>query len=157
MSGELQARRERVARLGELAAEQEEQARAEFHRADGEVTAADRRRADALQGAADLADRDLPLALRGHLAGVGARHLVELAGRRADLAVDAEQARAGLAEAVRRTRSLERLVGRLDRVAAERDHRRQAADLQDLVVIRAAAEDRAAGRAAAAEDGRVGS
>ncbi len=147
MSGELRARRERVVRLGELAAEQEEQARAELHRADAEVAQADRRRADALQGAADLAAAELPLALRGHLAGVGARHLVELTGQRADLAVDADRARADLADAVTRTRSLERLVGRLDRVAADRRRRRQAADLQDLVAIRAAHDRLVDGRA----------
>ena len=135
-----QARRARVARLGELAAEQEEQARAEMLRADHRVAEVDRRRADALQGAADLADHHVSLALRGHLAGAGARHLVQLAGERADRSVDADRARGELAEAVTRVRSLERLVDRIDRAESARLRQRELADLQDLVAIRAAHE-----------------
>jgi hypothetical protein len=135
-------RRERVARLGQLAAEDEERARAELHRADHHLALADRRRADSLRGAADLATGDLSPALRGHLVGVGARHLVELAGQRAELADEADRRRADLARAVTRVRSFERLVGRLDRSAAERRRRRDAADLQDLVAIRAARGER---------------
>ncbi len=142
------ARRDRVARLGELATEQQEQARAELHQADERVAKADRRRADALQGAADLADEQLSLRLRAHLAVSGARHLVDLAGERADLAVEADRARSELSEAATRVRSLERLVERLDAAADERDRQRQAAELQDLVAIRAArqTEQRIAGR-----------
>lgn len=136
------ARRERVARLGEIAAERAEQARAELYQADGHLAEADRRRSDALQGAADLAALDLPLAMRGHLTVSGARHLVHLAGERADLAGAAERARAELAEAATRVRSLERLVERLDRAVDAQDRQRQAAELQDLVAIRAAREDR---------------
>lgn len=158
MSGE-QARRARVVRLGELASEREEQARAEFHRADHRVTEADRRRTDALEGAADLARHDVPLALRGHLAGAGARHLIQLAGERADLSADADRAREQLAEAVSRVRSLERLVDRLDRAVADRDRRREQAELQDLVAIRAAHDASPAGRSRgddpSAEGGRV--
>lgn len=132
------ARRARVVRLGELAAEREEQARAELHRADERVAGVDRRRAEALRGAADLATAEVPLALRGHLASSGARHLVQLADERADLADEVERRREALAEAVGRVRSLERLVDRLDRAAREERARREAADLQDLVAIRAA-------------------
>jgi len=148
MSTDDRSRRDRVARLGELAAEQQEQARAELHQADGRVAEADRRRADALQGAAGLADEQLPLALRAHLTVSGARHLVDLAGERADLAVEADQARTELFDATSRVRSLERLVERLDASAKERDRQRQAAELQDLVAIRAArhAESRTPGR-----------
>lgn len=141
MSSE-RARRERVARLGELAAEREEQARADVHRAAGHLAAADQRRSDALQGAADLAALDLPLAMRGHLTVSGARHLVHLAGERADLAGAAERARAELAEAATRVRSLERLVERLDRAVEAQNRQRDAAELQDLVAIRAAREAR---------------
>lgn len=142
MSGNEQTRRERVIRLGELATEQEEQARAHMLRADHQIAMADRRRAEALQGAAELSNQSLPLALRGYLTVSGARHLVQLADERVDLAVEAERARAELAEAVTRVRSLERLVGRLDRAVAARDQQRQAAELQDLVAIRAAREAR---------------
>ncbi len=136
------ARRERVVRLGELATERQERARAELHRADRRVAQAARGRAEALDGAAELAATPLPRALRGHLTVTGARHLVELAGERADLAAAADRARAELAEAVTRVRSLERLVDRLDREARAEQRQRLAADLQDLVAIRAAREDR---------------
>ncbi len=148
MSTDDRARRDRVARLGELAAEQQEQARAELYQADERVAQADRRRADALQGAADLADEQLPLRLRAHLTVSGARHLVDLAGERADLAIEADRARSELSEASTKVRSLERLVERLDASAEERDRQRQAAELQDLVAIRAArlAGSRSTGR-----------
>lgn len=142
MSGNEPARRERVARLGELAEERAEQARAQLHRADHEVAAADRRRSDALEGAAELARTPLALPLRGHLTVSGARHLVQLADERAELADHAEQARALLAEAVTRVRSLERVVERLDRAAGLKRRRQEAANLQDLVAIRAAREAR---------------
>lgn len=135
-------RRDRIVRLRELATEQEERARAQFVQADHQVSQADRRRTEALLGAAELADHDLPLGLRGHLTGVGARHLVELADRRAELAGEADRRRAELAEAVTRVRSYERLVTRLDRAADERRRQREAADLQDLVAVRAALESR---------------
>lgn len=139
MSGGERARRARVVRLGQLAAEAEEQARAELHRADHRVSQADQRRVDALRGAADLAEHELPIGLRAHLAGAGARHLADLADERVDLAAAADLAREQLAEAVTRMRSLERLVERLDRAEAERRRQRDAADLQDLVAMRAAA------------------
>ncbi len=142
MSGDERTRRARVVRLGQLAAEAEEQARAELHRADLRVSEADQRRADALRGAADLAERQLPIGLRAHLAGAGARHLAGLAGERVDLAAEADLARHRLAEAVVRVRSLDRLVERLDRAAADRRRQREAADLQDLVAIRAASRTR---------------
>ena len=142
MSGDDQARRGRLARLGELAAEQEDRARARFHEVDRQVADVDRRRADALQGAAGLAGERLSLAMRGHLAGVGARHLVALAGQRADLSGELDLRRADLVDAVGRVRSFERLVSRLDRSIAERQRRRELADLQDLVAIRAARERR---------------
>ncbi len=138
MSTDDRARRDRVARLGELATEQQEQARAELNQADERVAQADRRRADALQGAADLAGEQLSLGLRAHLTVSGARHLVDLAGERADLAIEADRARSELFEAATRVRSLERLVERLDASAKERDRLRHAAELQDLVAIRAA-------------------
>lgn len=142
MTTDDRVRRDRVARLGELASEQREQARAEKSRADERLAQADHQRAEALQGAAALADEELSLRLRAHLTVSGARHLVDLAGERAGLAEEADRARTDLFEAATRVRSLERLVERLDTAAKERDRERQAADLQDLVAIRAAREAR---------------
>lgn len=136
------SRRDRVARLGELAADQEEQARSRFRQASELVDQTNRRREQALEGAAELARQEIPLALRGHLTGVGARHLVDLADEKAELVDDADQRRAELAEAATRTRSLERLVGRLDRERAERQARQDRAELQDLVAIRAVRGER---------------
>lgn len=136
------SRRDRVARLGELAADQEEQARSRFQQASDLVDQTNRRREQALEGAAELARQEIPLALRGHLTGVGARHLGHLADEKTELVDEADKRRAELAEAATRTRSLERLVGRLDRERAERRARQEMAELQDLVAIRAVRDER---------------
>lgn len=132
------ARRDRVARLTELAAENEQRARGRLQEAAHRVSAVDRRRTAALEGAARLAEPDIPLALRGHLSGAGARHLLALADEKGGLVVEVDARRCELEEAMTKVRSLERLVERIDRAADLRRRRREAADLQDLVAIRAA-------------------
>ncbi len=135
-------RRQRVGRLEELAAQRQERARAGLMEADRRVDEVDRRREQALRGAANLADSGLPVRLRGHLAGVGARHLGRLAEEKIDHADDADRCRHELEEATTKVRSLERLARRLDEAERERISRREAAELQDLVAIRAAVADR---------------
>jgi len=133
----MSGRRARVARLAELAAESEERAVARLQQAAHRVAAVDRRRTSALQGASRLAGPDVSLALRAHLAGAGARHLLALADEKGELVVEVDSRRTELDEARTRVRSLVRLVERIDRADDLRRRRAQAAELQDLVAIRA--------------------
>lgn len=134
----MSARRDRMVRVAKVAAETEEQARARWAQATGHITHVDQQRETALDRAAQLATQDLPLAFRGHLTGVGARYLQSLADRKSELMVEADARRAELQEAVTKVKSLDRLIDRLDRDAQEAQDRRTAAELQDLVAIRAA-------------------
>ena len=98
----------------------------------------DRRRESSLLRAARLAGEDVPIGLRSHLAGAGARHLVALADEKSELIDEAGVRRAELDEADSKVRSLERLIERLDEADALRRRRAAAADLEDLVAVRAA-------------------
>lgn len=132
------ARRDRVIRLTEMAAENERRAVGRLQEAARRVSAVDRRRTAALEGAARLAGPDVPLGLRGHLSGAGARHLLALADEKGELVVEVDTRRSELDEAMTKLRSLERLVERIERAERDRHRRREAAELQDLVAIRAA-------------------
>lgn len=134
----MSARRDRVARVAKIAAETEEQARARWAQATFQVQQLDHQRETALDRAAELANHDLPLGLRSHLTGAGARHLLSLADRKTELVVEAESRRSELQEAVTKVRSLDRLIERLDRKAREERERKEAAELADLVAVRAA-------------------
>lgn len=131
-------RRDRIVRVAEVAAETEEQARVRWSEANQKVSAVDRKRETALDRAGRLASEQVPLALRTHLTGAGARHLVALSDEKSQLLTEAEALRFELQEAATRLKSLERLVDRLDTAEADRRDRREAADIQDLVAIRAA-------------------
>ncbi|MEM9652375.1 MAG: hypothetical protein AAGA65_09785 [Actinomycetota bacterium] len=150
------ARRDRMARVAKVAAETEEQARARWAEATRAVNQVDVQRESALDRAANLATLELPLAFRSHLTGAGARYLVSLADQKTELVIEAESRREELQEAVTKVKSLDRLIERLDRQAAEERERRAAAELQDLVAVRAA-KTRAASRSrihTGAADGR---
>lgn len=134
----MSARRDRMARVTKAAAETEELARARLAEARRQVDGVDRERESALDSAARLAEEDVPLRLRSHLTGAGARLLGTLADRKTGLVEEAESRRAELQEAATRVKSLERLVDRLDAEVLDRRHRSELADLQDLVAIRAA-------------------
>lgn len=136
------SRRDRMARIAKIASDTEQLARARWASATREVDLVDRRREQALERAGQLADQSLPLALRGHLAGAGARHLVALAEQKGELVVQAEERQAELQEAVTKMKSLERVVERLDRAAQQERDEQEAAELQDLVAIRAARGER---------------
>lgn len=136
----MSGRRERMARVAKVASEIETEARARWVEADSLVNAVDRERERALDQAAELATVDLPLAFRSHLTGAGARHLELLAGRKAELVDAAAQRQTELQAAVTKVRSLERLIERLDAEAKDRRDRAAAAELQDLVAVRAATE-----------------
>lgn len=126
--------------MAKVAAETEEKARARLAEASLRVQHVDHERETALDRAAQLANLDLSLALRSHLTGAGARHLMALTDQKTELAIEVEARRADLQEAVTKVRSLERLVERLDRDAKERASRAEVAELQDLVAIRTAHE-----------------
>ncbi len=133
-------RRDRMERVAKVAGETEAQAKAEWLEADRQVRLLDERRHNTLTQAEALGRDDVPLGLRGHLVGLGARHLVALAGEKAELAGEAEQRRAEFQEAAVKVRSLDRLVERLDKTEQERRTRVEQADLQDAMTIRAARE-----------------
>lgn len=133
-------RRDRVERVARVAGETEAQAKAGWIEADRQVRQLDERRHNTLTKAEALAGDDVPLGLRGHLVGVGARHLVALADEKVELAAEAELRRAEFQEAAVKVRSLDRLVGRLDKTDEERRTRIEQADLQDAMTIRAARE-----------------
>ncbi len=130
-------KRDRMARIAKVASETEEQARARWAAATQEVNSVDREREGALQRAGELANQNIPLRLRGHLTDAGARHLVSLADQKVELVQEADARQAELQEAVTKVKSLERGVERLDQAAQHRREQREAADLQDLVAIRA--------------------
>lgn len=132
------ARRNRIARVAKLASETEEQARARWAEANQNVNIVDRRRQGALDRAGKLASEEIPLALRSHLTGAGARHLVSLADEKSELLTVAEERQSELQEAVTKLKSLERMVERLDKAEALRRDREETANMQDLVAIRAA-------------------
>ncbi|MGB5759375.1 MAG: hypothetical protein WBM50_20845, partial [Acidimicrobiales bacterium] len=79
------ARRDRVARVAKIAGENEARAKAVWVEADRRVKQLDRRRETSLARAGRLADEGVPIRLRGHLVGAGARHLVALAGEKVEL------------------------------------------------------------------------
>lgn len=133
-------RRDRMERVAKVASETEAIAKAEWMEADRQVRLIDERRQNSLTRAETLGNDDVPLALRGHLVGLGARHLVALADQKAELADEAEIRRAEFQEAAVQVRSLDRLVGRLHRTERERQTRVEQADLQDAMTIRAARE-----------------
>lgn len=133
-------RRDRVARVARIAGESEAKAKAVWVEADHRVRLLDRRRDGALARADQLSDESLPIGLRIHLVDAGARHLVALAGEKVGLVEEARRRRAEFEEAVVKVRSLDRLVERLDETERDRRQRREAADLQDIVAIRAAAD-----------------
>lgn len=129
-----------MARVARIASEAEERARASWAEANQRVMTVDRERETALDNAGRLAAQELPIGLRSHLTGAGARHLMALADQKVDLVTDVEERQAELQEAVTKVKSLERLVERIDDEEAERRKRFDAADLQDMVAIRAARE-----------------
>ncbi len=131
-------RRNRVARVAKIAGETEAKAKAVWVEADRRVKQLDRRRETALTRAGHLADQAVPIRLRSHLVGAGARHLVALADEKVELVDQARLRRAEFEAAVTKVRSLDRLVERLDEVEHDRRRRREAADLQDIVAIKAA-------------------
>lgn len=133
-------RRDRVARVAKIAGETEARAKAVWVEADQRVRLLDRRRDSALARADRLSDDTLSIGLRSHLVGAGARHLVALAGEKVGLVDEAQRRRTEFEEAVVKVRSLDRLVERLDEAERDRRQRREAADLQDIVAIRAAAD-----------------
>ncbi|MGH1489484.1 MAG: hypothetical protein ACRBK7_08855 [Acidimicrobiales bacterium] len=132
--------RERMERVAKVAGETEAQARAMWVEADRQVLLLDQRRQDTLAKAELLGGDDVPLGLRGHLVGLGARHLLALAGEKKTLASEAELRRSEFEEAAVKVRSLDRLVERLDKSVKERRIRVEQADLQDAMTIRAARE-----------------
>jgi hypothetical protein len=138
----MSARRDRLARAAELASEDEERAKARWAEASHLVRAVDREREVVLQRATALASQPMPTGLRTLLVSTGARHLLTMSDRKAELMVEHETARAELERAMVRTRSLERVVARQE--AAERLRRQRAAtgELQDLVAVRAAHRER---------------
>jgi hypothetical protein len=127
-------------RVAKVATETEARARADWIEADQQVQQIDERRHNTLVGAEQLGGAEVPLALRGHLVGVGARHLLALAGEKATLADEAEERRAAFQEAAIKVRSLDRLIERIDRTELERRTKAEQADLQDAMTIRAARE-----------------
>lgn len=137
-------RRDRIARVAKMASETEELARARWAEANQRVNAVDRQRQTSLDRAGHLAGVDIPLGLRTHLVGAGARHLVSLADRKSELLDEAAARQVELKEAASKVKSLERMVERLDRAEADRRDQRELADLQDIVAIRAA-RDKAVG------------
>jgi uncharacterized protein YoxC len=126
-----------MARIAKVASETEEQARARWAAATQEVSGVDREREGALQRAGQLANEEMPLKLRSHLTGAGARHLISLTDQKVELAQHVDECQAELQEAVTKVKSLERVVERLDDAARERQRLQEVADLQDLVSIRA--------------------
>lgn len=131
-------RRERMARVAKIAGENEARARAKWFEADNQVRLLDRERETALNRAGRLSTHNLPIGLRSHLVGAGARHLVALAGRKVGLVDEAALYQGELEQAVIKVRSLDRMVERLDEAERLSRRRREAADLQDVVAIRAA-------------------
>ncbi|MGI9598367.1 MAG: hypothetical protein ACR2QK_19540, partial [Acidimicrobiales bacterium] len=69
-------RRDRVVRVAKVASEHEAMAKAVLVEADRKVQILDRRRESALTRAGELSDPTMPVGLRSHLVGAGARHLV---------------------------------------------------------------------------------
>lgn len=132
------ARSDRVARVAKIAGENEARAKAVWVEADRRVKQLDRRRETSLARAGQLSDDGVPIRLRGHLVDAGARHLVALAGEKVELVDQARLRRAEFEEAVTKVRSLDRLVERLSEAEQDRRQRRAAADLQDIVAIKAA-------------------
>ncbi len=131
------SKRDRLSRVAKIASETEERARARWVVANQEVNTIDRQREGALERAGALANEDIPIGLRTHLTGAGARHLMSLADQKVELVQEADARQAELQEAVTKVKSLERVVERLDRAENQRRDQRTAADLQDLVAIRA--------------------
>ena len=134
----MSGRRDRVARLARLAGETEARARAQWIEADHRVKQVDRRREHTLTRTGTLAGPGVPIGLRSHVVDAGARHLMALTEQKVGLADEAQQRRAEFDEALVTVRSLDRLVQRLDDAEQQRRRRREAADLQDAMAVRAA-------------------
>ncbi len=134
----MSGRRDRMVRVAKVASETEAKAKAVWVAADNRVKLIDRRRESALNRAGQLSGHEMPIGLRSHLVGAGARHLVALADEKVELVDEAQVRRAEFEEAVTKLRSLDRLIERLDEAEQQRRQQREAADLQDLVAIRAA-------------------
>lgn len=114
----------------------EQQARARRIAATRELRRADEEREAVLDRAGSLASEDLPSGLRGHLASVGARHLVALGDQKAELLLEANAVIEEHDAARARLRSLERVVERLDEAEQLRRRRQEEAELRDLVAAR---------------------
>ncbi len=134
----MSVRRERVVRVARVAGETEAKARAVWVEADNKVKLMDRRRESALNRAGHLSGQEMPIGLRSHLVGAGARHLVALAGEKVTLVDEARLRRTEFDEAVVKVRSLDRLIERIDDSERVQRRKREEADLQDLMAIRAA-------------------
>lgn len=132
----MNSRRDRLARAAHQAEAAEQQAQAKLARARLRLRATDDEREAMLDRAGLLAEQDLPSGLRGHLASVGANHLVALTNEKARLALEAGALQADVDEARVRVRSLERVVSRLDEAEAQQRRRLDQANLQDLVAAR---------------------
>jgi hypothetical protein len=123
-------------RAAELAAEQEQRARGHWLEVSHRLRLADQAREAVLERAARLAEHGLSPGLQGELARVGARHLVALSEQKAVLVEEAADARRRLEEAMVRSRSLERVVTRLEEAQQEERRRADEADWRDLVAVR---------------------
>ena len=138
----MSARSNRLARAAELASETEERAKARWAEINQMVGAVDQQRETVLDRATDLAKQTMPTRLRSLLVSTGARHLLTMSDRKSELVVDLEAARVELEQAMVRTRSLERVVARQEAAERTRRERIEAAELQDLVAVRAAQRER---------------
>lgn len=128
----------RLGRLADLAAQEEDQARAVLAEVSTRLRQAERARTASLERSVELARQSLPTGLRSHLAQSGARSLAELDEARATVAAEVDTARLQVEQARVRTRSLRRVAARLMAVHRERERRVAEADWRDLVAARAA-------------------
>lgn len=134
----MSGRRPRMARVAEIAADQEQAARGRWLESLNDLRAVDRQRTESLEAAGRLGDEEVPVGLLNHLVCAGARHLSALGDQRVEITTRVAEREQELQESTRKTRSLDRLVERLDEAEAERRNSQAAAELLDATVVRAA-------------------